>query len=55
MTTQLTSLLTQRANLIDWYYAQSDRFECVKEIRAAKEEITAQIEAIDAKLAAIQS
>jgi hypothetical protein len=49
---QLNKLLAKRAALVEWYYKQSDRFECVKEVRAAKDAITAQIEAVTAQIEA---
>jgi dynactin complex subunit len=52
---QLKALLSQRNALVEWYYKQSDRFECVKEVRATKDAITVQIEAIDAQIEAFEN
>ena len=50
---QLNALITKRDGLVEWYYKQSDRFECVKEVRAAKDAITVQIEAVTAQIEAL--
>ena len=55
MTTTQTKLIIKRDQLVARYYRQSDRFETIAEVRAAKKKIEAQIEAIDAQLEALEN
>ena len=55
MTTTQTKLTIKRDQLVARYYRQSDRFETITEVRAAKKKIEAQIEEIDAQLEALEN